>query len=107
MLSASDIRSSPARRHVCSVVSTIQVLAYSSNGYAWTWNSPCSVWRKTNVNASSTRSVPNQTYLQPWGFEVVPKSAIVRSELFAPSATTIRSADPEFTVAGDRSEEHT
>ena len=94
MLSSSDIVSRPARRQVASVVSTIHVLVCSSNGYACTWNSPCSVSVKTNVNASSTRSVPNHTYLQPCGIEELPNSVANRrrSRLFAPSAATTRSA---------------
>src|ERR1044072_2207689 len=83
--SCSDIVSRPARRHVSGRVSTMKVLVYSSNGYACTWNRPCSVSLKTNVNASNTRSVPNQTYLQPWGSTVVTQSPPRRTVLFDPS----------------------
>ena len=50
------------------------VLVFSSKGYAWTWMSPASVSLKMKVKASSTRSVPNQTYLQPCGTTRSPKS---------------------------------
>ena len=64
MLSSSLIPSSPARRHVASLVSTMNVLVEASNGYACTWNIPCSVSRKMKVKASNAIGVPNHTYFE-------------------------------------------
>ena len=58
-----------------------------------------SVALKMKVKASSTRSVPNQTYLQPCGATRSPKSAayVLRTRLFTPSAPTTRSASGSAT----------
>ena len=92
--SASSIASKPSARQVCSGHSTIQVLVRSSNGYACTWTSPSPVSLKMNVNASSTRSVPNQANLQPCGSTRAPKrsASVRRTRLLTPSAPTTRSA---------------
>ena len=93
-LSSSDSSSRPARRHVASGHSTMNVLVRSSKGYACTWKSPCPVSLKMNVKASKTRSVPNQTYLQPSGATDVPssRSSPLLTTLLTPSAPTTRSA---------------
>ena len=49
----------PARSHVSSRVSTMNVLVPASNGYAWAWKTPCSVSANAKVNASSACSTPN------------------------------------------------
>ena len=71
----------------------MNVLVAASNGYACTWNRPCSFSRKMNVNALNAKSVPNQTNLVPWTWAVGRKTSSCnrRTRLFTPSAATTRS----------------
>ena len=97
MLSASVASSRPARRQTSPGHSTMKVLVRPSNGYAWTWNRPCSFSRKTNVNAGKTRSVPNHAYFVVCTSSVGPNASSPsrRRVLFTPSAPTTRSYPPD------------
>ena len=76
-------------------VSTMNVLVLLVERIRVRLEEPVLGLAKTNVNASSTWSVPNQTYLQPCGSTRArrsPPRSVRRTRLFTPSAPTTRSA---------------